>query len=130
MLDVGPALRVVIHLNEDIGSRTDFLHNQILSFLYDKQVSGATVFHPHAGFGRHHRVHTKGGPGTEGKHLPVRIEFVETRTKVEALLSELLELVTDGMIEAQETTILKVAYPDDPMHPAEPPAAEDSPRRV
>jgi hypothetical protein len=104
----------VIHVNEDVGSRDDFLYNQILSFLYDQQVSGATVFRPDAGFGLHHRVHVKGAPGAEGRHLPVRIEFVETREKVEGLLGTLRELVTDGMIEAQETTILKVGGQDLP----------------
>jgi PII-like signaling protein len=112
MLNTGPALRVVIHLNEDIGSRNDFLYNEILSFLYGKRVSGATVIRPDAGFGLHHRVHVKGAPGAEGRHLPIRVEFVETREKVEALLDELCELVTDGMIEAQETTILKVVGKD------------------
>jgi PII-like signaling protein len=39
--------------------------------------------------------------------LPVRIEFVEAQTKVEALLLELFELITDGMIEAQGATSSK-----------------------
>jgi hypothetical protein len=111
MLQTGPALRVVIHLNEDIGSRNDFLHNELLTFLYKSNISGATVCRPHAGFGWHHRVHTKGAPGTQGEHLPVRIEFVESKQKVESLLPQLFELVTDGMIEVQETTVLKVATP-------------------
>ncbi len=109
MLNAGPALRVVIHLNEDVGSRNDFLYNEVLSFLHGQQVSGATVLRPDAGFGVHHRVHIKGALGGEGRHLPIRIEFVETREKVEALLYALCELVTDGRIEAQETTIVKVA---------------------
>jgi hypothetical protein len=114
MLNLGPALRVVIHVNEDIGSREDFLYNEVLSFLYGKQVSGATVFRPEAGFGLHHRLHLKGATGAEGRHLPIRIEFVETREKVESLLEELRKLVTDGMIEAQETTILKIGGNDRP----------------
>ena len=43
MIDVGPAVKITIHLNEDISSRTDFLHNEILGFLYKQGVSGATV---------------------------------------------------------------------------------------
>jgi hypothetical protein len=75
-------------------------------------VSGATVFRPHAGFGFHRHVHTAGAGGIEGEHLPVRIEFIEKKEKVESLLPELCELVTDGLIEAKETTILKVANPE------------------
>ncbi len=109
MLEHGPAVRVVIHLNEDIGSRSDYLHQELLGFLYANEVSGATVIRPHAGFGLHHRVHTAGATGIEGEHLPIRIEFVESQAKVDSLLPQLLELVTDGMIEAQSTYVLKIA---------------------
>jgi PII-like signaling protein len=111
MLEVGPAVKITIHLNEDISSRTDFLHNEILSFLYMQGVSGATVFRPHAGFGFHRHVHTAGAGGVEGEHLPVRIEFIETKETIERLLPELFALVTDGLIEAKDTSILKVANP-------------------
>ncbi len=70
MLDIGPALRVIVHLNADVSSSHEFLHNDILAFLYDERVAGATVFRPEAGFGYHHRLHTKGAPGSEGQHLP------------------------------------------------------------
>jgi uncharacterized protein len=109
MLDAGPAIKITIHLNEDTSSRDDFLHKAILSFLFKQGVAGATVFRPHAGFGVHHRIHEHGKEGwTESQHLPMRIEFVDSKAKVESLLPELYEMLTDGMIEAQETTILKI----------------------
>jgi PII-like signaling protein len=49
-----------------------------------------------------------------GEHLPVRIEFVETREMVDSLLPALFELITDGLIEAQDTTILKSAFLAEP----------------
>ena len=60
MLAVGPATKIIIHVNEDTSSRRDFLHSEILTFLYERGVSGATVVKPHAGFGSRHRVHTAG----------------------------------------------------------------------
>jgi hypothetical protein len=66
MLDIGRALRVIVHLNADVSSSNEFLHNDILAFLYERGVAGATVFRPEAGFGSHHRLHTKGAPGSEG----------------------------------------------------------------
>jgi hypothetical protein len=39
-------------------------------------------------------------------HLPIKIEFIETREKVEALLPELEKRTGCGIIEMQETTIL------------------------
>jgi len=112
MLAIGPALRVVVHLNADVSSTHEFLHNDILAFLYENGVAGATVFRPEAGFGSHHRVHTKGAFGSEGQHLPIRLEFIDQREVIERIMPELLRLVTDGMVEAQETTVLKVAHPD------------------
>jgi len=111
MLEVGPAIKITIHINDDTSSRSDFLHSEILTFLYEHGVSGATIFRPYAGFGSHHHVHTSGAKGVEGEHLPIRIEFIEKKEKIDALLPELYELVTDGLIEAKQTTILKVAGP-------------------
>ena len=46
MLAIGRALRVVVHLNADVSSTHEFLHNDILAFLYENGVAGATVFRP------------------------------------------------------------------------------------
>src|ERR1700722_9875152 len=116
MFDIGPALRVMVHLNADVSSSREFLHNDILAFLYDQQVAGVTIFRPEAGFGYHHRLHTKGAAGSEGQHLPIRLEFVDQREVVDRVMPELLLLVTDGMVEVQETTILKVAHSADRDH--------------
>jgi uncharacterized protein len=110
MFDTGPALRVVIHLNADVSSSHEFLHSEILDFLFEQQVAGVTVIRPEAGFGYHHRLHTRGAAGSEGQHLPIRLEFIDRREVIDRLMPELLRLVTDGMVEAQETTILKVAH--------------------
>jgi PII-like signaling protein len=42
-------------------------------------------------------------------HLPIRIEFVETREKVDEILPTLYEMVSDGLIEVQDTTVVKLA---------------------
>jgi PII-like signaling protein len=41
--------------------------------------------------------------------LPVKVEFIEAPEKVEELLPKLRELAGTGMIEVQETTIIKAA---------------------
>ena len=109
MLDIGPARKIIIHLNEDTPARHDFLHTEVLSFLQAQGVSGATLIRAAAGFGPHGHIHDIDGAGAAHRHLPVRIEFIETRQRIEALLPSLLELVTDGIIEAHDTTILKIA---------------------
>ncbi len=85
------------------------MSREILALLLKKGVAGATVLRPEAGFGSHHRIHGHGGGIDESPHLPLRIEFVDSQNKVDELLPFLQELVTDGVIESQDTMILKAA---------------------
>ncbi len=108
MLTLGPAKKVTIHLKEDTSSSRDFLYREIFSFLREQGVEGAILFRPESEVDAHHRVHTQHAEGVEGLHLPVRIEFIESPDRFAALLPELCRLTTDGLIEAQDTTILKL----------------------
>jgi PII-like signaling protein len=110
MLKPGPARKVTIHMNEDTASRTDYLHNEVFAFLLDREVAGATLIRPEAGFGSRHRTHSAHAFGAGGLHLPIRIEFIESAERVAELLPSLSDLVRDGIIEVQETTILQIGY--------------------
>ena len=107
MLQPGPAKKVTIHLNEDTAAERDFLYNEIFSFLFARGVAGANLVRPDAGFGSHHRVHQTdlGRGGSE--HMPVRIEFIESAENVASLMPDLCALLSDGLIEAHDTTIYK-----------------------
>lgn len=109
MLTAGAAKKVIVHLNEDTSSRSDFLSREILSLLFGQSVAGATILRPEAGFGSHHRLHSGEGGIDTAQHMPLRIEFIDTPQTVERLLPSLEELLTDGMIEVQDTFIRKVA---------------------
>lgn len=109
MQAVGSATKVTIYLNKDTGAKHGFLHDEILSYLQsnDVGIGGATVLHAYAGFGSHGRLHKSDEGDISGLHLPVVIFFVEEQAKVSAVLPALLEMVTDGLIEAHPTEILK-----------------------
>jgi PII-like signaling protein len=109
MLASGLAKKVTIHLNEDTSAGHDFLYNEIFSFLRERGVAGAELIRPAAGFGSHHRTHSTEGSTSEREHLPVRIEFIETREATDELLPSLCDLITDGLIEAHDTTVIKAA---------------------
>ncbi|MFC6644201.1 DUF190 domain-containing protein [Granulicella cerasi] len=111
MLPIGPAMKVTIYLNQDTSSKRGFLRDEILSFLREKGVGvgGATVLHPYAGFGSHGRLHKSDEGDVEGLHLPVMICFIETMEKTQSILPILQEMVTDGLIEAHPTEVLKSA---------------------
>lgn len=108
MLTKGPAKKVTIFINEDAQHRLTALHDSIMTFLMHRGVSGATATRAFSGFGTHHILHT---PKIEvlAQHLPIRIEFVEAPEKVDELLPTLYEMVTDGLIEVQDTVVVKHA---------------------
>jgi PII-like signaling protein len=108
MLTKGPAKKVTIFINEDTQHHMMALHDSIMAFLMHKGVSGATATRAYSGFGSHQMLHT---PKIEvmAMHLPIRIEFVETREKVDEILPTLYEMVSDGLIEVQDTTVIKLA---------------------
>ena len=108
MLKKGSAKKVTIYVNEDSRYHLQPLYEAILTYLMHKGVAGATASRAMAGFGPHHVMHTtKVELLTE--HLPIRIEFVENEEKVNALLPTLYDMVTDGLIEVQDTTIVRSA---------------------
>jgi len=109
MLATQPALKVTVHLNQDTNSAGGFLCDEVLRFLQRSGVAGATVFRAHAGFGSHHRLHVEGGGPVTGEHLPVLITFIDTEERLRTVLPDLLRMVSDGMVEAHATTILKSA---------------------
>src|ERR1700691_6081010 len=113
MLAKGTAKKVTIYVNEDTQEHFESLYERILAFLMNKGVSGATATRALSGFGSHRVLHT---PKIEAlsEHLPIRIEFIDTAEKVDELLPTLYEMVTDGLIEAQDTTVVKTASKDKP----------------
>jgi PII-like signaling protein len=64
------------------------------------------------------------------EHLPVRIEFVETAEKVDELLPTLYDMVTDGLIEVHDTTVVKVAAKDKAPEPKPPHTRKQGPARL
>jgi PII-like signaling protein len=108
MLSKGAAKKVTIYLNSDTRHHVEPLWNVIFSFLKQKHVTGATVIRPDLGFGSHGQVHdSKSEYASE--HLPIKIEFIEMPDRVDELLPSLYDMVTDGLIDVQDTTIVKDA---------------------
>jgi PII-like signaling protein len=80
----------------------------ILDFLFYHGISGASVVRGIAGFGADHHLHTT-RIEVLAQDLPMKIEFIESAEKVEAILPKLHELTGTGLIEIQDTTVVKPA---------------------
>jgi PII-like signaling protein len=108
MLQAGKAVKVSIYLSEGSTHHGVSTYSSILDFLFYRGVSGATVLKGVAGFGADHHIHSASFVEISD-HLPLKIEFIESREKVEELLGKLEEMAGSGMIEVQETTVAKPA---------------------
>jgi len=108
MLNPGKALKVTIYLSDGATHHGVPVYSSILDFLFYRGVAGATVIKGIAGFGADHHMHSASIVEISDR-LPVKIEFIDSREKVEAILSKLEELAGSGLIELQETTVAKPA---------------------
>jgi PII-like signaling protein len=108
MLTAGKAVKVSIYLSEGATHHGVSIYSSILDFLFFRGVSGATVLKGVAGFGADRHLHSANFVEISDR-LPLKIEFIETREKVDELLGKLEEMVGSGMIELQETTVAKPA---------------------
>jgi PII-like signaling protein len=110
-MHLGKALKVSIYIADGETHHGVARASALLDFLFYRGVSGATVLKGIAGFGADHRLHTASLVDVSDR-LPVKIEFIETPAKVEELLPKLKEICGTGMIEVQDTTVVKATNSD------------------
>ena len=108
MLQPGKAIKVTIYLSEGATHHGVPVYSRVLDFLFYRGVAGATVLKGIAGFGADHHMHSASLLEVSD-HLPLKIEFIESREKVDSLLGKLEEMCGSGLIELQETTVAKPA---------------------
>src|SRR5580658_3676839 len=106
MLKAGPAKKVSIYVGEDHKIHGHSIYSAILDFLFYRGISGANVVRGITGFGANHRMQTDRILALT-ENLPMKVEFIETPEKVEELLPKLHEMVGTGLIEIQDTIIVK-----------------------
>lgn len=108
MLTHGPAKKVTVYVGEDVHHHGEALYLAVLNYLFYHGVSGATVTKGVAGFGSNHHLHTA-RILEAGENLPIKIEFIENQPKLDELLPKLLQMVGEGLVEIQDTTVLKAS---------------------
>ena len=105
MLTTGKAVKVTLYLSDGAKHHGIPVYTSLLDFLIHSGVHGATVLKGVAGFGTTHRLHSAHILEISD-HLPIKIEFIETREKVEELLPELERRTGSGLIEIAETSVI------------------------
>jgi PII-like signaling protein len=108
MLDRGPAKRLIITVNETARWHGRSLYNSLLELFQRRQLAGATVSRGIAGFTGHGAIHTINIVDLSSE-LPVRIEIVDTAEAIERVLPDVYDMVDRGLVEVQDTTVIKFA---------------------
>jgi PII-like signaling protein len=105
MLQSGKAVKVTIYLGDGAMHHHVPVYTSLLDFLFRNGIAGATVIKGIAGFGTAHRMHAAHILEISD-YLPIKIEFIETREKADAILPELQKRIDSGLIAVEEINIL------------------------
>jgi hypothetical protein len=105
MLTTGKALKVTIYLRDGTKHRGIPVYTSLLDFLHESGVAGASIFKGVASFGGDRRIHASHILELSD-HLPIKLEIIDTREKIESILPALEERCGCGLIEIQETSVI------------------------
>ena len=117
MLERGPAKRLIVTVNEASRWRGRSLYNALLELFQHKGLAGATVSRGIAGFTGHGAIHTINVVDLS-TDLPVRIEIVDSAEAIDRVLPDVYDMVDKGLVEIQDTTVIKFATGEKPAVPA------------
>ena len=112
MLKPGPAKRLIVTVNESDRWHGHAVFNALLELFRREGLAGATVSRGIAGFTGHGSIHTISLVDLSGD-LPVRIEIVDTAEAIERVLPQVCEMVRKGLVEVQDTTVVKFTTGND-----------------
>jgi len=114
MLERGPAKKLVVYVNASQHYQSKPVYEALLEFLHRHGCDGATVTRAVSGYGRSGTVH-EAHLLRLGEDIPMRLEAVESEKKINALLPFIYDMVDKGLIEVQDTEVIKHTT-----HPAQP----------
>lgn len=101
---MGTAVQVTIYLNESDRWNHKPLHLEILRYLRQENVAGASVFHAVAGFNGRNHVHTA-SLVEAGGNLPVVLIFVDLEEHIARVLPKLREMAPGRLIVRENVVI-------------------------
>jgi len=100
------ARRLRVYLGErDKDPHGHLLHESIVAEAHRRGLAGATVFKGLAGFGANSRVHTAKILRLS-EDLPLVVEIVDTRRKINDFLPYLEEVITEGLVTVEDTDVV------------------------
>jgi PII-like signaling protein len=101
----GERVLMRIHIGERDKYNENPLYEEIVGLLRERKYAGATVFRGIMGFGASSRLHREHFFGLS-LDVPVIIECVETEDRIKAILPELDEMISGGMITLERVRVI------------------------
>jgi hypothetical protein len=101
----GTGLLVRIYLGESDRWHGKPLYQAIVERLRERGLAGATVLRGIEGFGAKQHLHSTRILSLS-EDLPILVEAVDTEEKIRAVLPELDEMVTDGLITLEKVDVI------------------------
>lgn len=108
----GPAKRLTIFINESARWHGRAAYMALLDLFQHRGLAGATVTRGIAGY-------TGRGAVSSVDHvelasaLPIRIEVTDAAEKIERVLADVYDIVEKGLVEVQDTNVVKYAAKED-----------------
>lgn len=101
----GGALRLTVYVGESDTHGHRPLYSEIVHRAHAAGLAGASVFRGVEGFGASSVVHTSRLLSLS-EDLPVAVVIVDTEERVRAFLTELAELVTEGLVTLDQVEVV------------------------
>ncbi len=106
MLEKGRAKKLVVYVNTLQHYKSKPVYEAIVEFAHRHGCSGATVTKAVSGYGRSGKVH-EAHLFSITEDVPMRVEVVDSEQKINALLPFIYDMVDKGLIEVQDTQVIK-----------------------
>ena len=101
-----PARKITIYADETDNLHGKPVYETVMEICYRNKVSGVSVFRGVAGYGGQRVFHTAKILELSTS-LPVKIEIVDSEETINRVLPEIAALLTKGLMEITETTIIE-----------------------
>ncbi|HEY6307522.1 MAG TPA: DUF190 domain-containing protein [Candidatus Angelobacter sp.] len=104
MTEPRKAVQVSVYLNESDEWHRRPLHLEMLKYLREQEVAGATVLHAVAGFTGRGRVKTSSLVDAGGK-LPLVLTFIDVEEHVNRVLPHIKEMAPHRLIVSEKVSL-------------------------
>lgn len=108
MLKRGPATKLTVYVDEQAKAGRKPVYEAVLDLLHKGKIVGASAFRGIEGYGTDGVFHTSKILELSGD-MPVMVVAVDTKEKIEAVLPGVCGIVTKGLVEVSETTVVSLS---------------------